>query len=154
MNIKIAKSVEQIESIRPLATEWKDFCTCDQFGLEVDINTFLAGLMDLVDGEKSDLLLLMDGDDIIGLMGITKFQSPFGKEQVANEHYMFIKQGCSVTGSTRLISAAQDWAKLKGCSHLIMNASNAASELHDKVCKFYKRLGMNKFETSFIKEIV
>lgn len=154
MNIEIAKTIEQIESIRPLAVEWKDFCSCDQFGLKVDVNAFLAGLMDLVDGSNSDLLLLVDNNDIIGIMGITKFQSPFGKEQVANEHYMFIKQGCSVTGGKRLIDAAQKWAKSKGCSHIIMNASNAASDLHDKVCSFYERLGLTKFETSYIKEIV
>lgn len=154
MNIQIAKTVEQIESIRSLAVEWKAFCSCDQFGLEVDVNEFLAGLMDLVDGDKSDLLLLMDNDEIVGLLGLTQFQSPFGKEQVASEHYMFIKQGHSITGSKRLIEAAEEWAKSKGCSHLIMNASNAASDLHDKVCKFYERLGLSKFETSFIKEIL
>lgn len=154
MNIKIAKTVEQIESIRPLAIEWKEFCSCGKFGLEVDINEFLAGLMDLVNDDDSDLLLLVDNDDIVGIMGITKFQSPFGKEQVANEHYMFVKQGRSVTGGKRLIDAAQKWAKSKGCSHLMMNASNAASDLHNKVCMLYERIGMSKFETSYIKEIL
>ena len=154
MKIVIANSVEQVESIRPLAIEWKEFCSCDQFGLDVDIDAFLCGLIELVVTEDSDLLLLIDDDEIIGIMGMTKFQSPFGKEQVANEHYMFIKQGASVTGSKRLIDAAEEWAKAHKCSHLMMNASNAASELHDKVCKLYERLGLLKFETSYTKEIV
>ena len=154
MEIKTANSVEQIESIRPLAAEWREFCSCDQFGLETDMDFFLAGLMDLVDGDNSDLLMLMDDNKIVGIMGITKFQSPFGKEQVANEHYMFVMQGHSITGGRRLIDAAHKWAKAHGCSHLIMNASNAASDLHDKVCGFYERLGLTKFETSYIKEIV
>jgi len=154
MNIKIANSVEQIESIRPLANEWKEMCSCDRFGLEVDISIFLAGLMDLVDGDDSDLLLLMNKDNIVGILGLTKFQSPFGREQVANEHYMFIKKGHSVSGSKRLIDAARKWAKSKGCSHLIMNASNAASDLHDKVCRLYERIGLIKFETSYIQEIL
>jgi hypothetical protein len=153
MKVIKATSISEVESIRPLANEWKEFCSCDKFGLEVDISTFLAGLMDLIDGDDSDLLLLIDGDKIVGLMGITKFQSPFGQEQVANEHYMFVSQGNSVVGGKRLIDAAREWAKCKGCSHLIMNASNAASELHDKVCKFYKRLDMKLFETSFISEV-
>ena len=154
MNIKIAKTVKQIESIRPLAVEWTEMCSCDQFGLEVDVSIFLAGLMDLVDGDDSDLLLLIDEENIVGILGLTKFQSPFGKEQVANEHYMFIKKGHSVSGSKRLIDAAQKWAKSKGCSHLIMNASNAASDLHDKVCGLYERIGLIKFETSYIQEII
>lgn len=154
MNIKIAKTVEQVESIRPLVVEWKEFCSCGQFGLKVDINEFLAGLMDLVDGDDSDLLLLIGNADIVGIMGLTKFKSPFGIEQIANEHYLFIKQGYSMIGSKRLINAAHEWAKTKGCSHLIMTASNAASDLHDKVCKLYERIGLIKFETSFIREIL
>ncbi len=153
MSIEIANSVNQIESIRPLADEWKAFCSCGQFGLEVDINSFLAGLMNLVDGKDSDLLLLIDKDEIIGFMGLTIFQSPFGKEKVANEHYMFVSPG-RAAGSIRLISAAEEWAKDHGCSHIIMNASNAASDLHDKVCKLYERIGLLKFETSYIKEII
>lgn len=153
MFIEIANSVEQIESIRPLADEWKEFCSCGQFGLEVDVNAFLAGLMDLVDGVDSDLLLLIDDTEIVGIMGLTKFQSPFGKEMVASEHYMFVKQGHSVTGGKRLIDAAQGWAKKNGCSHLIMNASNAASDMLAKVCRLYERLGMKPFEMSYIKDI-
>lgn len=154
MEIKKATSIEQIESIRPLATDWKGMCSCSEFGLEVNISTFLAGLMDLIDDDDSDLLLLMDNEIIIGIMGLTKFKSPFGKEEVANEHYLFVRKGSGVTGSKRLIDAAMDWAKEKGCSHLILNASNAASDMHDKICGFYEHIGLKKFETSYIKEIL
>jgi hypothetical protein len=53
----------------------------------------------------------------------------------------------------RLLKAAKVLAKERGCSHFIMNASNLASDMHDKVCNFYKRLDMKKFETSFISEV-
>jgi hypothetical protein len=154
MNTQIAKSVEDIEALRPLAEEWSASCNCGKFGLEADINIFLSGLMDLVDGDGSDLLILKSDDKPIGFMGLTTFKSPFGKELIGNEHYWFVRPGSNGKASLKLISKAQLWAKEKGCSHIIMNASMAASSLHAKVCGFYERLKFTKFETSYIKEIL
>ena len=153
MNVTIATTIDEVKAIRPLADEWKALCGCDQFSLEVDVNDFLIGLAEMIRDVGSDLLLLKSDNDIVGIMGLVMFKSPFGNELIANEHYMFVKQGNSAIGSKRLIDAAEKWAKSKGCSHLMLNASNAASDMHDKVCKFYERLGLSKFETSFIKEI-
>ena len=55
------------------------------------------------------------------------------------------------TGSAKC--DAYIWAKENGCSHIIMTASNLASEMYDKVCNLYQRMGMELFETSFIQEI-
>ena len=154
MEVRIASTVQDIESLRPLVKAWKESCSCDKFGLEADVNILLVDVLELVANESSALLLLQDGDEIIGLMGLVKFKSPFGTEYVANEHYMYIQEGRGSMGSVRFIKAAEDWARSHGCSHLMMNASNAASELHDKVCKLYERRDMLKFETSYIKEII
>jgi len=154
MNIETANSVTQIESIRPLAIEWKAMSQQNKFGLEVDVDVFLSSLADMIFNDNSDLLMLMDGIEVVGIMGVMKFKSPFGKEQVANEHYLFVKKGHSISGGSRLIGEAGRWAKEHGCSHLILSASNVASRLHDKVCNLYERLGLSKFETSYIKEII
>lgn len=153
MNVALAKSIEEVEAIRPLVVLWKDSCNCKAFGLSEDVDIFLAGLMDLIDGEDSDLLLLKTGKDIIGFMGLTKFKSPLGNDDIANEHLLFVRPGNEGRGSLKLIAMAKSWAKVKGCSHLIMNASNLASDLHDRVCGLYERLGYVKFETSFIQVI-
>lgn len=153
MEVTLAKSIEDIEAIRPLALLWKDSCNCKAFGLSEDVDVFLAGLMDLIDGENSDLLLLKKGKDTIGFMGLAKFKSPLGNDDIANEHYLFVEPGNEGRGSLKLIATAESWAKAKGCSHLIMNASNLASDMHDRVCGLYERLGYTKFETSFIQEV-
>ena len=108
----------------------------------------------MIFNDNTDVLMLIDADEVIGIMGLQKFKSPFGKEYITNEHYLFVKQGHSLSGGQRLIGEAGRWAKEHGCSHLILNASNVASGLHDKVCNLYKHLGLSKFETSYIKEII
>ena len=154
MDVVIAKSVAEVEAVRGLAVEWKETCDCKEFGIETDVDVFLAGLMDLVDGSNTDLLLLERDNEIVGLMGITLFKSPVSSDTIANEHFWYVKQEHRGKGSLMLLARAKAWAKIKGCSYLIMNASNAASDMHDKVCRFYERAGLKKFETSYIKEIV
>ena len=53
----------------------------------------------------------------------------------------------------RLFRTAKKWAADNGCQYFMANASNLASDLHDKVCSIYEGIGMKKFETSYIKRI-
>ena len=152
MKVSLARH-EEIEQIRPLAISWKESCDCSSFGLSEDVDIFLTGLIDLVSGKDSDLLLLKENEKIVGFMGLTKFKSPLGNDDIANEHYLFVAKEHRGRGSLKLLATAKSWAKAKGCSHLILNASYAASETHDRVCKLYERLGYQRFETSFIQVI-
>ncbi len=153
MKVSLAKSIEDIEAIRPLIKTWIDSSNREYFSLTIDIDIVLADLMNLVDSESSDLLLLKKEKETIGFMGITKFKSPLCNDDIANEHYWFVNEEHRGKGSLKLLAMAQSWAKVKSCSHLIMNASNLASGMHDKVCSFYERVGMKKFETSYIQEV-
>jgi GNAT superfamily N-acetyltransferase len=142
-----------VEDLRLIAEAWKAESNGNGFGLMMDADYYLADLKNLVEGEESDLLVLYDDNGIIGYMGITTFQSPLGRQKLANEHYWFVLPDKRGFGSLRLLNFAKQWAKDNGCSHLIMNASNVASDMHDKMCRLYEELGMKKFETSYIKEI-
>jgi len=142
-----------IEALRPVARSWYDDTHRNSFNIDIDIDTHLADLDRLAKSADSDLLVLIDGTLIVGYMGIEAFTSPLSQQVIANEHYWYVLPEKRGIGSMRLIWLAQQWAKEKGCSHLIMNASNLASSLHDKVCKLYEQLGMKKFETSYISEI-
>jgi len=152
MNVELFTG--DIETLRPVVESWQRIVADNKFGIIADdVDGFLAGLKDMADGDESDLLVLYDNEPI-GYIGLQYFISPLGSQKMANEHYFFVIPEKRGLASMKLLRKAEVLAKEKGCTHFIMNASNLASTLHDKVCDFYKRLGMKKFETSFIKEII
>jgi GNAT superfamily N-acetyltransferase len=141
--------------LKPLAQEWLGECNCEEFGIKTNIEKHLSELVELVDRDNAALILLISSEEeIAGYMGIEWFLNPLCDEQrIANEHYFYISK--KFRGASRIMmQAAEDWARLKRCSHLIMNASCMASDMHDKVCRLYEHSGMKKFETSYIKEVI
>lgn len=153
MKVRKATGPEDIEALRGVAIEWRRTCCGEAFGLEVDVDTHLAELNELIVSEGKDLLLLSDGETVVGYMGICKFRNPLGQQFIANEQYWYVLEGRRGKGSVLLLHAGRTWAKEHGCTHLLMNASKLASKLHDSVCRLYERMGMLRFETSFIQEI-
>lgn len=155
MEVVKATNSEDIDRLKPIAWQWKDECNSEGFGIEIVPETYFADLATLISRDDADLFLLTnDKDEVVGYMGIECFNSPLGSQKMANEHYWFVAKEGRGRGSLLLIKQAREWAKEKGCTHLIFNASNLASDLHDKVCGFYEHIGMKKFETSFIQEIL
>jgi GNAT superfamily N-acetyltransferase len=135
----------------PLTREWEKEVNWD-LGFN-PTPEFLAEELDkLIDEPNSDIIVLKD-KEIVGLLALTIQKYPISNEIVASERAWFVKKSNRGIGSIRLIREAEKWAREKGCSHFLMYASNLASDMHDKVCHLYKRLGMRLFETSYIKEI-
>ena len=152
MNVIIYK--DDVEALRPIVSSWKETAAKNEFGIKVfDENKYLLDLCRMTMNPRSDLLVLFDDIRPVGYLGLEYFDSPMGDQVIANEHYWYVLPESRGIGSMRLMKTAMQLAKLKGCSHLIMNASNLASDLHDKVCKLYEKMEMKKFETSFIKEL-
>ena len=152
MNVTKATNVEQV---RHVVLEWGQECNTDAFGMTTDMDSYLANMRDLIVGDDTELLLLIsDKGRVVGYMGVMMFFSPVGKQKWVAEHHLYIMADHRGSGALRLMIAAKDWAKEHGCTHLIMTASKLASDLHDKVCAFYKGVGMTHFETSYIQEII
>lgn len=149
----IINTTENVERLQPLAEEWLAESNCKDFGIDTDVDKHLWELDSMTKRTDADVLLLMNEELIVGYMGIECIENPFGDQIIANEHYWFVVKHARGHGSLRLLWAAKEWAKEKGCSHLIANASYMASDLHDRTCELYERMGMKKFETSYIKEI-
>lgn len=141
------------ELLKDIALSWQKECNTQVFGIKEDMDEFFQDLQNLTGRNDSDLLVLAEGERIIGLIGLVIFKSPLSKQRMANEHYWYVLPEHRGISSLRLLKAAEKWAKDKGCSHLLMNASCLASDLHDSVCKLYERYGMKKFETVFIKRL-
>lgn len=152
--MKIIKATH-VEQVRHVALEWKETCNAGKFGLTIDIETYFTNLGALILRYEADLLLLTtDTDEVVGFIGIETFHSPLDNQKCAAEHHWYIMEKYRGSGAMRMLIAVKDWAKERGCTHLIMNASTLASDLHDRVCGFYESVGMVKFETSFIQEII
>lgn len=152
MEIKLFN--DDIETLRPIAESWLEIARGNEFNIDINIDKHLCELGALVFGVNSNLIALYDKGVPVGYIGLQYFDSPTGNQRIANERYLYvIPEKRSLPASMRLLKSAKYLAKQKGCSHRILNASNLASDLHDKVCKFYERLEMKKFETSYISEV-
>lgn len=153
MKVIKATNSEDIESLKSVALEWKEECKGEDFGMELIPETFFSHLADMIIDVDKELFLLLRDNIVIGFMGAIIFQSPLGNQNIASEHFWYISGKHRGRGTLLLFRAVKEWAKERGCSHLIMNASCLASGIHDKLCRFYEKMGFKKFETSFIKEI-
>ena len=149
------KTLDQpVETLRPVVESWQKIVIDNEFNLLADdVNRYLAALHLMAYGNDSDLLVLYEDDTPIGYIGLRYFESPLGANKVANENYFFIVPEKRGIAGMRLLKMAKMLAKIKGCSHIIFNASNLASDMHDRVCEFYEKLEMKKFETSYISEV-
>lgn len=140
-------------SLETVYSRWKTEANWDGYGIDVDVETYRRDLQKLVDNKDAELLVLVNGEDVLGYIGITTFTSPFSNQKIASEHYWYVLPEHRGIGSIRLLKAAFIWAKENGCSHVLMNASMLASSLHDKVCGIYEKMGMKKFETQYIMRL-
>ena len=153
MKVEILKQGYDSEKLFTVVNRWYDEAQKSKFGLNVDLVTALFDIDQLISLPDTDVLVLVDEDVFIGFMGMGSSFSKVGNQRVAEERYYYVipeKRGIS---SLRLVKASENWAKEKECTHFIIYASNLASKLHDRICKLYERLGMQLFETSYIKEL-
>lgn len=151
------EGVDYMDELKPLAEAWLREARGKDFGLETSVSKHVSDMMGLILLDGRDLLLLISSPfgkpgQIVGYMGLTSFESPLSSQMIANEHCWFVMPEYRGNG-LRLIHAAKKWAKEEGCSHLLLTASNLASDLHDEVCTMYEKLKFKKFETSYISEV-
>lgn len=146
-------ALQDVSVLAPLAQAWLMEVNGD-FGIDIDVAAHLKDLQDFVNGEQSDVLgLETESGAIAGYMGVHWFFNHMGRGKFASEHYWYVHPDHRGVGSMRLMNAAMNWAKDKGCSHFLATASELASGLHDKVCRLYEKMGMKRFETTYICEV-
>lgn len=153
LKIEVWPKWQSIESLRHITEAWVFDTKDNEFGISINANTHLLDLLKLVLSDTADLIVLYENEIPVGYLGIVIMQSPLGNQLIANEHYWYVMPEHRGRGSIQLIKAANEWAKQRDCSHIILNASCLASNMHDKICGFYEKMGLKKFETSYIKEI-
>ncbi len=142
---------EDIERLFPVIKTWVDECASNEFGIDMEVTDYINEVYKLIHLDDCDLLVMEVDGHIIGLMGITCYKSPIGRQKIANAHYWYTLPEHRGKGIS-FVFEARKWAHERECTHLILNASNMNS-LHDKVCQIYQRIGMSRFETAFIEKL-
>ncbi len=153
MHIETFNTNTDTDNFVLMAREWFDESQKKEFGLSIDLSKTLLDIGQLAFSPNSIVFLLVDNNKIIGFYGAAISCSKFSNQMIAEERYYYVTQENRGISSLKLIKAATEWAKNKQCSHFIIYASNLASELHDRTCQLYEKLGMKKFETSYVKEL-
>lgn len=143
---------DDAEKIRPLLDEWYKEQEGTVFGMDMNIDVYIKDMNTWVGNLGGTILVAIENSALMGFMALIIVPSEFGNQTWAIEKGWYVRPR-SKSSAIKLYRKAEIWCKEKGCSHLIMTASRGASSLHDKVCKFYERMGMKQFETSYIKEI-
>ena len=108
---------------------------------------------ELINGENSDLLVIRDSDKIVGVMGILCFNDPLGGQLWAQEHLWYVLPDHRGMPAFRLLKMAKEWAKEKGCTHIVLSANALISNMHETICTLYEKMGMKKCETSYIERL-
>lgn len=142
---------DDIKGLFPVIKAWLAECRTNEFGIETEMTDYLDTVHNLIEHEDADLLVMEYKEEIIGVMGISLYKSPIGRQKIANALYWYTLPEHRGKGMSFVLEARR-WAKSKGCSHIIFNASNMGSAMHDKVCQIYERLGLIKFETAYIQK--
>jgi len=140
---------EDVEKLFPVIRSWLAECKANEFGINIEMPDYIDTVYKLTHHEDCDLMVMELDNEIIGVMGLTSAKCPLGEQKIANALYWYTLPEHRGKGISFVLEARR-WAKRKGCSHIIFNASKMASEMHDRVCQIYERVKMKKFETSYI----
>ena len=145
------EEIREVEKLKPLAEMWRKNSNAAKFGLKTNIETILTDLAMTLD-EESALFVVRDGSEIVGMFAVVAMPSFLGEQKIALEKYWYSMPGYHVVGPM-LYKEGVKWAAEHECSHLICGASVLASDMHSKLERFYKSMGMKKYETLYIKEL-
>lgn len=146
---------DDVSLLRPLVESWRDNADNSEFNFDMKVCVFLAQLKVMIESPGSDLLVLQSKEGRpLGLMGVMATSSPIGNGWLLYEHYWYIVPEHRGQGALKLLKAAEEWGRDRGCEKFSITASKLANRSHDRICRLYERLGFKHFETVFIKDLV
>ena len=152
MEVRMCK-LGDIIKLKPLLKRWQ--AEANSFNLDMDIDYFMVELHNMVSSETCGVIILTSKKDRpLGFMGLVQASPLSEKNKIMNEHYWYIEpEHRGGRNSLLMINKALEIAKQMGCTRFSITASRIASDLHDKVCRIYERLGFEQYETAFMKVV-
>jgi GNAT superfamily N-acetyltransferase len=135
-----------VEPLRPLVNEWVEMAKRHCLGMDITAECVMS---DLSRQDWMQLFLLCEDYDVRGFLAVEICPNPIGSDIVANERYWYVSPKARGIGSLKLFRAAKNWAKTCGASVFLSTASNLGSDMHDRLCELYEKLGMEKHQTIY-----
>ncbi len=92
-----------------------------------------------IEGERSDVLLALDGGSLVGLASVYRDIESirFGRRTWLQD--LVVDRAARSGGVGKaLLAAAADWARERGCTHLTLSSGLGRKDAH----RFYEREGM------------
>jgi hypothetical protein len=143
---------EDCDELIPLLESWKAEQNGKSMGIDVTVEGFVNDINKWLSSLGGTILVASDMKNAVGFMVLVTVPSEFGDQKWGVEKGWYVLPKTPMAGLL-LYRRAEDWCRENGCSHFLMSASHLASDMHDKVCRFYEKMGMTQFETTFIKEM-
>ena len=145
---------DDVERLSPLIKTWRAESNAGDFGMEIDSDRLLGHAEFLRDCPDAELLVMESKEGrVLGVMGLVVVPNIIERGQIVNEHIWYVLPEHRSKASLVLIKKAESWGRDKECSHFIINASKLISDLHDRMCLLYNRLGFRLFETTYIRKL-
>lgn len=130
----------------------KFLATTTYKSLPLDLEKIAVGTKELIEAgvDTSVLILSMDGEEAVGLLGIKAFVLPVNDLKIAQEILWWVEPEYRKSRrGLELYMAGEYWAKKVGCSLMQM----VSQETFPEVEVFYERKGYRKAEQAWIKEL-
>ena len=129
--------------LRPLAeswaTEWKGDC---------DIEQGIRDLTLMKEDPNSDVLIMKNGDDVVGVVGIQVLDMFFTQDSYSAVRYWYVLPKWR-NAAMFLVCYAEEWSKEKACTKMMI----CENKLSVPCADFYKAMGFREFETVFIGDL-
>ena len=142
----------ETEELRELIKSWHSEQNGSDFGLDLQVDSALYELDEWRKGEETAIIIQVVDGKVVGFLCVFCVDSLFVGRKVAIEKYWFVMPDHRMAG-VKLLHEARKWAKENNCTHLIMIASNLASDMYETVSRIFEKMGMKVFETSYITEV-
>ena len=142
----------ECDELVPLLEAWRTEQNGLSMGIDVTVDGFVNDINKWLTSLGGVILVAFDEDNMVGFMVLITVPSELGNQKWGVEKGWYVLPKVPVA-ALLLYRRAEDWCRENGCSHFLMSASHLASDMHDRICTFYQKMGMNQFETTFIKEI-
>lgn len=136
-----------------LFDDWLADTDTERYGIFTDKAIATANFQLFCDMDTADVLVSRSDGRIVGMLVMLCDANAIGPGVIAAERFFYVSPKYRGIAGIRLMKAGEQWARDRGCTHLVMGSSKVAGDMFDKVCDLYERFGMTHIESSYIKEL-
>jgi hypothetical protein len=143
----------EIQDLGRLGELAQEFYAASRFLVTFDLDLFIKFWTGLLTSEMGVIFTLMEGHDIVGVIGGIAHREPYSQAFLAHEFFWFVrKESRGGFGSLALYRRFEKWAlEEKRCSSIQM--VHLQDSTPEKLKRFYRRLGFEPAETVYVKKL-